>query len=146
MVALSASLTKAFGVASDIADAGNDGASPSAQAAAPISKKRFMTCLLGPILCGGEGSIPNGESSVDESYRVRLCDDAMRGAITERVTDRIGRKPSVEISGWPIARPRKSCRNSKVVSAFRLPTRQPMIAFCVRPPTCLLPNIQQVVR
>ena len=42
MVALSASLTKAFGVASDIADADNDGASASAQAAAPISKKRFM--------------------------------------------------------------------------------------------------------
>jgi hypothetical protein len=66
-------------------------------------------------------------------YRIGLYDHAMRGVPPKvsRIELRYGRKPSVEISGWRMTRPRKSCRNSRVVSAFRLPTRQPMIAFCV---------------
>ena len=42
-------------------------------------------------------------------------------------------KPSVEISGWPSTRPRKSCRKSIVLSVLRLPTPQLMMAFCVLP-------------
>jgi hypothetical protein len=45
MTALSASLTNAPEVATGMADADNEGASAKAQAAAPISKKRFMKHL-----------------------------------------------------------------------------------------------------